>query len=52
MIAIKDLEDALKDNERRLAEIEAENRVFHKLIEIEKSKEVVENTACENVENV
>lgn len=52
MIELKDLEEALKENERRLADIEAENRVFSRLIEIEKSKldEVVEKQ--NEIENV
>lgn len=54
MIEIKDLEAALLENEKRLLDIEAENRVFHKLIEIEKSKEnaCAEVSPGENVENV
>lgn len=53
MITIKDLEEALQENAKRLSDIEAENRVFHKLIEIEKSKEFVENENVSNdVENV
>ncbi len=54
MIEIKDLEEALNENEKRLAEIQAENRVFNRLIEIEKSKieqEVVEEQE-EEFENV
>lgn len=51
MITIKDLENALQENAKRLSDIEAENRVFERLIEIEKSKEVVENKD-EFVENI
>lgn len=38
MIELKDLEDLLIVNEKRMADIEAENRVFKKLIDIEKAK--------------
>lgn len=38
MIELKDLEDLLIENEKRMSEIEAENRVFLKLIDIEKAK--------------
>lgn len=52
MIELKDLENALQENAKRILDIEAENRVFSKLIEIEKSKEVEEPIQGNCVENI
>lgn len=53
MITITDLENALKENEKRLADIEAENRVFLRLIEIENAKEIeqVDEDECADETN-
>ncbi len=50
MIELKDLEEALQENKKRLSEIEAENRVFCRLIELENSKTA--ETEIEQNENV
>lgn len=43
MISKEDLQYAKNDNLKKIAELEAENRVFDKLIAMEESKVVEEN---------
>ena len=45
MITLEDLLVAREQNDKVIADLQAENRAFDKLIEIEKSKEV-----CEEIE--
>lgn len=40
MISLEDLINAKLENEQKIADLNAENRVFDKLIEIERSKDV------------
>lgn len=48
MICLEDLIQAKLENEEKIAELNAENRVFDKLIAMENAK-VVENQSCEEV---
>ena len=49
MISLEDLINAKLENEQKIADLNAENRVFDKLIEIERSKDVQDTQFCEEV---
>ena len=49
MISLEDLINAKLENEQKIADLNAENRVFDKLIEIERSKDVQDAQFCEEV---
>lgn len=48
MIYLEDLQKAKTENEEKIAELNAENRVFDKLIQIEMSKTINEEKLSEN----
>jgi hypothetical protein len=50
MITLEELYNALSKNEQTIDDLKAENRVFVKLIDIEKSKEVEEVSETDIVE--
>ena len=52
MIGLKELNALLVENETKIAELQAENRVFCKLIAIEKANAVEEAQPCEETEEV
>jgi hypothetical protein len=49
MIELKDLYGLVSENEQKIIELQAENRVLNKLIDIEKSKEIEVAQPCEEV---
>jgi hypothetical protein len=49
MIGLNELYALFAENEQKKADLEAENRVLNKLIDIEKSKEAEEAQPCEEV---
>lgn len=52
MISKEDLLNAKNENLEKIAELQAENRVFDKLIAIENSKEMETVVASDETENV
>lgn len=49
MISLEDLINAKLENEQKIADLNAENRVFDKLIEIERLKDVQDAQFCDKV---